>query len=369
MKEEIEYEEVIELKKVKDWSLDYRRLAISYYRVSVYLASDILENSNNPRILDTVFPVSLFLARQGIELLCKSLILKEISIENSLILFKENGHNIYNLWQKYKEINPSIDNERFKKLSIYFETINKYNDANSDLWRYPLFEELNDNQEKLKILNGKTISIKRTFGSLSKVFSLLLDLNDMSEKLEPYIAFINEKEDALSNCYLWENYEKGEQYTGRAIGYIKAAKMIFSNELLIDEKIYPLACVLRQGIELLLKDYLASNFCEFYHNHHVGSAKHGAGKKVIDSLKEKVPKIEWRELNIIRKMLEQIDELDREGNKFRYPTSLDFFNKTTITIRNMDIDVLYSYVISIAEYFDYLSYLIWAEKIKSKRQN
>ncbi|WP_251575679.1 hypothetical protein [Limosilactobacillus agrestimuris] len=367
MKEEIKYEKEIELKKAEDWALDYRRLAISYYKVSVYLVNDMLENSDNPRILDTVFPVSLFLARQGIELLCKSLILREISTRDSLILFKKNGHNIYNLWQKYKEISPSIDNEEFKKLSIYFETINKYNDANSDLWRYPLFEESNDNQEKLKVLNGKTISIKRTFGSLSKVFNLLLNLNDMSENLEPYIAFINEKEDALSNCHLWEEYENGKQYTGRVIGYINAAKMIFLNKLLIDEKEKPLACVLRQGIELLLKDYLASNFCEFHHNHHVGSAKQGAGKKVIDSLRECMPQIERRELDTIEKMLEQIDKLDRKGNKFRYPTSLNFFNKTTITIRNMDIDVLYSYVISIAEYFDCLSYLVWIGEVKSKR--
>lgn len=358
VKKEIEYEEEIEVKKVKDWSSEYKRLALSYYKVSVYLVSDILENSDNPRILDTVFPVSLFLARQGIELLCKFLILKEISTENSLKLFKDNGHNIYNLWQEYKGLNPNIDSEKFKKLSVYFESINKYNDANSDLWRYPLFEELNNNQEKLKVLNEKTVSIKRTFGSLSRVFSLLLDLNETSENLEQYIVFINNKEDALSNCYLWEDYEKGNQYTGRVIGYIEAAKMIFSNELLIDEKIYPLACVLRQGIELLLKDYLASNFCEFYHNHHVGSVKHGAGKKVIASLKERVSQIECCELDTIEKMLGQIDELDREGNKFKYPTSLDFFNKTTITTRNMDIDILYSYVISIAEYFDYLSYLV-----------
>ena len=193
VKKEIEYEKEIEIRKVKDWSSEYKRLALSYYKVSVYLASDILENNDNPRILDTVFPVSLFLARQGIELLCKSLILKEISTENSLKLFKDNGHNIYNLWQEYKELNPNIDREKFKKLSVYFESINKYNDANSDLWRYPLFEELNNNQEKLKVLNGKTISIKRTFGSLSRVFSLLLDLNETSENLEQYIVFINNK--------------------------------------------------------------------------------------------------------------------------------------------------------------------------------
>ena len=139
VKKEIEYEEEIEVKKVKDWSSKYKRLALSYYKVSVYLVSDILENSDNPRILDTVFPVSLFLARQGIELLCKSLILKEISTENSLKLFKDNGHNIYNLWQEYRGLNPNIDSEKFKKLSVYFERINKYNDANSDLWRDPLF--------------------------------------------------------------------------------------------------------------------------------------------------------------------------------------------------------------------------------------
>ncbi len=79
VKKEIEYEEEIEVKKVKDWSSEYKRLALSYYKVSVCLVSDILENSDNPRILDTVFPVSLFLARQGIELLCKSLI-PEMSI-------------------------------------------------------------------------------------------------------------------------------------------------------------------------------------------------------------------------------------------------------------------------------------------------
>lgn len=58
-------------------------------------------------------------------------------------------------------------------------------------------------------------------------------------------------------------------------------------------------------------------------------------------------------------MLKQIDKLDREGDRFRYPSSLSFTSKNIKTDRKIDIDILYSYVISIDEYFEYLDYLFW----------
>lgn len=139
--------------------------------------------------------------RHGIELLCKALILEKIPTEDALLLFKKNQHDLYNLWRAYQNLNLNISEEASKKLSKYFENINVF-DKNSDLWRYPLFEEDNNTQEKIAMLEGRTISIERTFGSLNNAFNMLLNLNEKPQSLEHYINFINENEDALINTHL-----------------------------------------------------------------------------------------------------------------------------------------------------------------------
>ena len=219
--------------------------------------------------------------------------LEKTPTEDALLHFKKNQHDLYNLWRAYQNLNLNISEETSKKLGEYFENINVF-DKNSDLWRYPLFEE---------------------------------------------------------------DYDSREHYVGRALSYIEAAKLTYSNELSIEEKEYPLFYLLRQGIELLLKDYLASNFKEVPHHHHIGFAKQGTGGKVISDLRCRVSPYRQCDLNIIGEMLKQIDKLDREGDRFRYPSSLSFASKNAKTDRKIDIDILYSYVISIDEYFEYLDYL------------
>ena len=198
---EIRDEEENKIKTNLDYSQEYMKFANSYYKTGIYLVKDILHNRNSPRILDTIFPIALFLMRQGIELLCKALILEKIPTEDALLLFKKNQHDLYNLWRAYQNLNLNIREETSKKLSEYFENINVF-DKNSDLWRYPLFEEDNNTQEKIAMLEGRTISIERTFESLNNAFNMLLNLNEKPQSLEHYINFINENEDALINTHL-----------------------------------------------------------------------------------------------------------------------------------------------------------------------
>lgn len=82
-----------------------------------------------------------------------------------------------------------------------------------------------------------------------------------------------------------------------------------------------------------MKDYLASNFKEVPHQHHVGFAKQGTGGKVISDLRSRVSPYGQCDLNIIGEILKQIDKLDREGNSFRHPSSLSFASKNTKTDR------------------------------------
>ncbi|MRH09862.1 hypothetical protein GIX81_10560 [Lactobacillus reuteri] len=74
---EIRDEEENKIKTNLDYSQEYMKFANSYYKTGIYLVKDILHNRDSPRILDTVFQVALFLMRQGIELLCKALILEK----------------------------------------------------------------------------------------------------------------------------------------------------------------------------------------------------------------------------------------------------------------------------------------------------
>ena len=295
---EIRDEEENKIKTNLDYSQEYMKFANSYYKTGIYLVKDILHNRDSPRILDTVFPVAIFLMRQEIELLCKALILEKTPTEDALLHFKKNQHDLYNLWRTYQNLNLNISEETSKKLSEYFENINVF-DKNSDLWRYPLFEEDNNTQEKIAMLEGRIISIERTFGSLNNAFNMLLNLNEKPQILEHYINFINENEDALINTHLWEDYDSREHYVGRVLGYIEAAKLTYSNELSIEEKEYPLFYLLRQGIELLLKDYLASNFKEVSYHHHIGFAKQGTEGKVISDLRCRVSPYRQCDLNII----------------------------------------------------------------------
>lgn len=86
---EIRDEEENKIKTNLEYSQEYMKFANSYYKTGIYLVKNILHSRDSPSILDTVFPVALFLMRHGIELLYKALILEKIPTEDALLLFKK----------------------------------------------------------------------------------------------------------------------------------------------------------------------------------------------------------------------------------------------------------------------------------------
>lgn len=145
-------------------------------------------------------------------------------------------------------------------------------------------------------------------------------------------------------------------YKEKITGYSEVINFIYNNkEITIKEKIYPLIFLLRNDLELCMKQlyYTVKNIGN--KQKHIKEKSHNLEKKLWNKMKPTIKQYaeisnsDLGILDVVEKMITEINNIDKKCAVFRYPTeyNLDYpFDERTIDIKNV-----YEYFMSLINFF------------------
>lgn len=334
-------------KKIEE---DYAQLADNYFQCGYKTYSNIVENGHNNTKSDMWILPSIYMLRQSIELFIKALLCRSIKSKNeSQKIFIKCKHNVYKCFKEYMKTDENyLDRIEEKWMESYLMSIEEI-DSKSDLFRFRFSNDF------MSQYGNKFLNIADIGNNLLQCCSLLKKCIDKGSN-SPIIKFDKNKKSeflqfanhGIGNCYLWDCIG-GDGFYKQITGYNEVAKFLFleCDDLSNEQKSYPLIFLYRNIIELELKRmfYKTIKFSVTAKEY-----KKRKSHKLYEELWKNVkPMIEHyakemgQDMSIIDNVenkLKEIDEIDKNGYMFRYPTSYSFeykFNDKYIDISNIFI--------------------------------
>lgn len=345
-------EETVTIKWSNNHFKNYKFMADSFSKCGYQLFCDIIDDRNNSRKTDMWFLTAIFLVRQGIELGLKALVCKNYNTKEIQGILMEYKHDISGIYSKVKEDICLKDEER-TWLEKYLASVELIDTA-SDVFRFSFEDQF------LSEYGNKALDIEAVANNLLQAFSLVEKCMEYEEKVCEYdfnnrfkpVFFIFAKS-GLENCYLWQpNYNDG--FGIKIIGYRGAMEFLYNDKTLSKkEKIFPLMFIGRNTVELCLKSLSLSkidgNIPTKQRSHFLKKVlwKKGKLKQLISRYSSAEEK---DDVNAVEKLINQVNELDKSGYKFRYPTSYSLeyhFNN-----EKFDLENIYTCFLSLIGYFD-----------------
>ena len=162
----------------------------------------------------------------------------------------------------------------------------------------------------------------------------------------------------IGNCYLWQRLSD-EGFHIKITGYSKVIDFIYNNQEISKEtKLYPLMFMFRNLIELCLKRLFYSSvdggvpLKVFYSKRKSHLIKKDLWKNVKPIILKytNASENDAEVVDIVEKLIDEINLLDKKGDNFRYPTSYSLeyrFDKKCIDLKN-----IYEYFKAIFNYLD-----------------
>lgn len=312
-------------------SEDYILLSESFYAAAEIIANEIINDYRDNSKSDQWFFPSFYLYRQAIELLCKGLLISVVprkDITGKLTRYK---HNIIDLFNEYCSIVPSIplSNAEMTWLQAYLcelETI----DRASNLFRYPIkdgyLEQYDDSfLDIVDMANAIDQCYSIIFKCVEKKYSPQKYATAIDLSLPPKVLVFASH--GFGNCMLYSSpWDEG--FYPHIKGYSDIAYFLLVRLSKSHWSFMPIAFLLRHAIELTLKCMLLSrtavNVEESVQRRKRKS--HILYKDLWVSVKpmiEHYAKEMGYDLNIVKladTYLLDLSKLDKEGDKFRYPT-------------------------------------------------
>lgn len=351
----------VTVKWSRDNFLDYKILAYQFYGCGYKIIEEVINDRLNNIKSDMWFLTGIFLIRHSIELGLKSLLCRVLSRKKDIQdTLKKCGHDVSSLLKKYDEVGHEnfLNNEEKSWLSEYCDSLEEV-DRKSDAFRFPFEDEFLS-----KYRDGFLDNMQVT-NNLLQAFSLVkkcLEMGVITEeekfdntlKLEFFILTSR----SYGNCYLWQSISDAGFYV-KITGYTEAIDFIYQDESIINEdKLYPLIFMFRNTIELYLKILFYSR------------VEKGVSQKVFRSKRKshRIKKDLWKNvksmianysggsdekletLELIEKMLDEIDKLDKNGDIFRYPTSYSLEYRFDNKI--LDLSNIYVYLKAIVNFLE-----------------
>ena len=160
----------------------------------------------------------------------------------------------------------------------------------------------------------------------------------------------------FGNCYLWQRISD-EGFHVKITGYTEVIDFIYKNQQISNKtKLYPLIFMFRNTIELCLKRLFYSR------------VDNGVSLKVFYSKRKShyIKKDLWKNvkpiivryandsgedlaiIDIVEKLLDEINSLDKNGDNFRYPTSYSL--EYRIDDKKIDLSNVYTYLKAIINF-------------------
>ncbi len=337
---------LVEIKWSHIYFEDYKKLAVQYFECGYKLLIEIISSGHDNVKSNMWFFPGVFLLRQSIELGLKALLCRGYSKSTYKELTKELQeckHDLSMLFQKCCVIGETNNLSVKDKLWLqrYFDSLEK-TDKKSDMFRFPFDNDFLKSYRNSILWNHK-ISINLVSAFLLIGRCLGLDISSALYNLQPeFMLFTN---CSVANCRL-EQDDLEDGYYIKIRGYAESIDFLYENkDILKETKCYPLIFMMRNTLELALKRI-------FYRcNSHIASFQISSSK----IYSHKIKNVLWKEtkpvilkygnasddsmwvINVVEKLINDLNEKDPRGDVFRYPTSFGLeyqFDKQIIDLEN-----------------------------------
>lgn len=319
-----------------DWSGnrsdDYINLSESFYGAAQIIITEIIENFRDNAKCDQWFFPAFYLYRQAIELLCKGLLITVVPKRDITAKLTTYKHNIIDLFCEYcntVSYVPLISDE-ISWINSYLSELEKI-DRESNLFRYPIKDGcLNYFKDDFLDIVNMANSIDQCYSIIFKCveskhdplkYSIHLDMT-----LKPHVLFFASH--GFGNCMLYSSpWDEG--YYPHIKGYSDIAFFLLEKLQKSHWSFLPIAFLIRHAIELALKCMLLSrtetNVDE--HTQHCKRRSHVLHKDLWKSIRNMVEHYadamgyDLKLVQLADTYLQELSALDKNGDKFRYPTN------------------------------------------------
>lgn len=321
---------------VFDWkgtqSDDYIIMSDAFYNAAHIIVQEILDNFRDNSKCDQWFFPAIYLYRQAIELLCKGLLISVVprkEITQKLTTYK---HNIIELFDEYYTLikNDKLTSKELLWVKSYLEDLEVI-DKESNLFRYPIKDGI------LIQYKNDFLNIVDMANSIEQCFSIIYKCVDdkhhplkysdeIDLTMEPKVLFFASH--GFGNCMLYTSpWDDG--YYNHIKGYSDIAYFLLNKLDKNHWSFLSIAFLVRHSVELALKCMLHSR-TEFNVDEKIQHRKqrsHIIYKDLWGSVKNMVEHYAGdmgNDINIINyadEYLRELSLLDKQGDKFRYPTN------------------------------------------------
>lgn len=340
---------------------DYKALSYHFYECGYKTFADVIESGHDNVKSDMWFLTGIFLLRHSLELGLKSLLCRVLprkrDIQDS---FDDCCHDVSMLLKKYIDTGREsfLTNEETEWLTTYLDSLEEV-DKKSDMFRFP-FEDDFLSKYRDKFLDNVDVAnnLLQAFALVKKCIEkgIVSEEDEFDHNLKPeFFAFASH---GFGNCYLWQRISD-EGFHVKVTGYTEVIDYIYKNHQISNKvKLYPLIFMFRNTIELCLKRLFYSR------------VEDGVPLKVFNSKRKShyIKKDLWKNVkpvivryandsgedlaivDIVEKLLDEINSLDKNGDNFRYPTSYSL--EYRIDNKKMDLSNVYMYLKAIINFLE-----------------
>lgn len=322
-----------------------------YMNAACNISNFLAKNSNNHNYTDRITIPMLFFARHALELILKTIILKNYNKKESQHIINEHKHSLSKLADSITF--KTIAEEEVYLLKEYLLSIDEI-DENSSFFRYPFpkeFIENNnntfwDNFEMIRVLLYYYLILEIEYNSKLSV-EYDAQIKELKTSRDKNNQFIIKAPNGLNHMMIWENDSNHPSYNQNE-GYITTMKLLYKIQKENKEwnMIFPMLFAGRNVIEIKTKDFIydimhdIKNEIEdskrqtpstkdfIYKRIYLGG--HELNKNLqthsIAVLEFLTDSHGWEkeEIDLFKLKINLINELDKNSDKFRYPINKGF---------------------------------------------
>ena len=346
----------------RDDSKNYQQLGERFYKCGVTVFEEIINSGHDNIKTDEWFMPAIYMIRQAIELVIKSILCYQIRDRHVLQdIFLEHKHDLISLWKIcFKDNITALLEDEKDWICSYLISLEKI-DKNSSLFRFPF------NDEFLDKYRNDFIDVVDTANSIVKAFDIVYKFKTREGEIncqcynEVKPVFLSMSNHGIGNCSLWESAREGG-FARKIEGYMDVADYLFycCPQIDMNAKLYPIMFLVRNAVELGLKRFYSVNLtqgiiCKGVKNSHELSElwKH-AYPMLLFYARESDEEISV--LQFANKAIRAFRLLDKNGDMFRYPCTYSFEYK----LNNTNFNALrkYEYYMGLADFLDNCNWML-----------
>lgn len=318
----------------------YEKMFYDFYKCGECLLNEICLEDEDYEKTDMWFLATLYLVRHSFELALKSLLLKEFNGKKDII----KTHDISSLFREYTKFEKiPLNKVEIDWLVKYFKSIASI-DLNSDNFRFEFSGEFVTRFSR-QLLDKEliTYNCEQAFYLLDKCIKKDINLNEENLNLNEDSDFIIDNGNYYDCLIDQKPYNRG--FYEKIKGYIGASDFLYNCQDIDDNtKFFPIIFLCRNVIELTLKYIyflpltgITKELSEKYHNHIIYKKLWNNIKDVIYDYSRKTNQ-NLEVLKGVEIILIELEALDKEGLKFRYPTDCSlnyYYNQKKFDIKHI----------------------------------